>query len=186
MFAPGYCDCFYDNLRLEYLGNGDVRNPDGVETRLVDYGGVSGVQYWGDVVNALKAEGYTVGTDLFAAPYDFRRGPKQFMEFDYPRLKSLIENASAANGGAPVVLCSISMGGSFGHLFLTRFVDAAWKLRYIDSWISLSGTFNGAPQMVEQLTSGTLYADERAAAFWLDKNDIREFCLLYTSPSPRD
>ena len=81
-----------------------------------------------DIVNALQAEGYTVGTDLFAMPFDFRRGPKQFMEFDYPRLQSLIENASAANGGARVVLCSISMGGSFGHLFLTRFVDAAWKL----------------------------------------------------------
>ena len=55
MFAPGLCDCFYDNLRLEYLGDGDVRNPDGVETRLVDYGGISGVQYWGDVVNAPQS-----------------------------------------------------------------------------------------------------------------------------------
>ena len=64
---------------------------------------------------------------MFALPYDFRLGPKQYMEDAYPALKALIESAFAAGGNQKVVLSSISMGGPFGHVFLTQFVDQDWK-----------------------------------------------------------
>ena len=158
-----FCDCLFDNVRLEYLGDGDVKNPDGVKTRVPDgtYGmdGVtclvpelcSSSKNWYDVIHALQvrstlgahartharhpvrpqpapiphtqAAGYTPGTDLFALPYDFRRGPKQYMGHEYPALKELIETAFTSSGNQKVVLSSISMGGPFGHTFLTQYVD---------------------------------------------------------------
>ena len=109
---------------------------------------------WFDVIHALQASGFVVGKDIFSAPYDFRMGPEQFLVDDYPRLKGLVEKIYDDNGGKPVVFLSVSYGAQFGGAFLAHFVDDEWKDKYIDSWISLSGAFNGAPMAMRQLLSG--------------------------------
>ena len=71
-----------------------------------------------------------------------------------PQLKTLVEEVYEQNGGTPVAFVSISYGGPFGAAFLTHYVNQDWKDKYINSFVSLSGVFNGAPMVTHQLVSG--------------------------------
>eukprot|EP00937_MAST-01D_sp_MAST-1D-sp2_P001008 g1008.t1 len=166
--APDAVQCMFDNLKLKHSGDGNVTNNDGVTTRVPDYGGVGGVRCampatdaacnstvnWGMAIDALVAAGLTPGADLVSAPYDFRFGPKTWLGREYPQLKALVEKTYASNGNRSVVLASISLGGPYLHLFLTQYVDAAWKDQHIDSWLSMSSLWNGATQVAQMLTAG--------------------------------
>ncbi|GMI06374.1 hypothetical protein TrLO_g3725 [Triparma laevis f. longispina] len=170
--APEFYKCMFDNIELHYNDEDETAsNNPGVEVMAPDYGAsidavmclvpgneklCSSTTNWSNLVNAMEAKGYEVGKDLYSAPYDFRMGEKQFMAEggDYSKLKGLVEEAYENNDGTPIVFISISYGGPFGAAFLTDYVDQAWKDKYIDSFISLSGVFNGAPMVVKQLLSG--------------------------------
>lgn len=98
----------------------------GVTVRTYDYGGVSAVGYlddghilgmWNTTIAILTQLGWTVGSffchcccamivltflsyagkDLRAAPYDWRFGPETFVDRDWPRLKTLIEETFTMN-----------------------------------------------------------------------------------------
>jgi len=166
--APDAVKCLFDNLKLVHEGGGKVTNQPGVTTRIADYGGLgdigcampktaalcSATTNWKQVTDLLLASGYTVGVDLFGAPFDWRYGPRTWVAREFPQLKALIEKAYASANNTKVVLQSISLGGPYGHAFLTQFVDQAWKDKHIDSWVSLSSVWNGAGEVVQMLTAG--------------------------------
>lgn len=161
--------CFFDNIKMRYLGNGKVDNNEGVEVRVPYYGGsVDGVRCllshtefqckatgnWLAVINELEARGYQVGEDLFSAPFDFRRGADDFMEDAFPRLKTLVEEVYHSNGGARVAFVSISIGSMFMHTFLTHYVDQEWKDKFVLRWLTMSGVFNGFAQSFQNVVFG--------------------------------
>ena len=153
----------------------EARDNDGVEIRThggEDFYGASvdAVLGWEQIAHALLAKGYELGKNLWSAPFDFRMGRKQFLEKDYPKLKALVEEAYEKSGNQKVVFASISYGGPVGQNFLTEFVDQNWKDKYVDSWISLSGVFNGAPMVVRQLITGM----EAYGIKWVDVELLRD------------
>ena len=108
----------------------------------------------GVLFDALRDMGYSDGEDLFGFPYDWRRGPVEWIATDYPKLKRLFEHVYESTGQRAWVW-SISMGGPFLQYFFARFVSAEWKARYVGSWVSASGAFDGSVQEVESLASGS-------------------------------
>jgi len=67
----------------------------------------------------------------------------------------LIEYAYYSNGGEPVVVLSLSMGGPVFMLFLNHFVDQEWRSKFIDSYVSLDGAFGGSLSAVETVVSAS-------------------------------
>ena len=72
----------------------------------------------------------------------------------YPRLKSLIEEMHQKNGNQRVVVACHSYGNSIFNYFLNNFVSSQWKQIYIDSFLSISAPWEGAPQAIRDLLSG--------------------------------
>ena len=104
--------CFTDSLTLEYTGEGHVSDPPGVTTQTPDAvddpaGAIKALEciFRNDVPNlpgvtpeelnamgecqglgvlfdALRDMGYSDGEDLFGFPYDWRRGPVEWIATD--------------------------------------------------------------------------------------------------------
>merc|ERR1711865_806513 len=151
--------CFLDGIVLEVDTGSSISNASGIEIRPRDFGGVDGVEYSnagsGDVlpmpymhemIVALEAVGYKRGVSLRAATYDFRvAGLPEVLQWQYSQLKWLIEDTAAANDGQRVHLLSHSLGGPYANLFLTSFVSAPWKAKYIESHMMFSPPMAGTP-----------------------------------------
>jgi len=179
-------NCFFDNVYLKYAGNGKMTEPEGVETRVPFYGkstrGIkcllpnsevqcSSSKNWYDILEKLEEAGYEVGKDLFSAPFDFRRGPNDFVDDSFPRLKSLIEAVYQSNNNRKVAVTSVSLGSLFLHAFFTQYVDQAWKDKYIERWLSMSGTFNGFGQSFVN----TVFGRNQFLGFPVfQQNDVRD------------
>jgi pimeloyl-ACP methyl ester carboxylesterase len=109
-FLPFAIDCWIDNVRLEFdPATGLARPPDGVETRVPDFGSVESVRhldlkspkltkYFDAIIELYTKIGYQADRNLFAAPYDFRLAPRQIRESFFEPLRRLIDQA--ATGGA--------------------------------------------------------------------------------------
>lgn len=167
--------CFFDNIKMKYNritsdGGDGLTSPknEGVQVRVPFYGSsVKGIRCmlphseekchatrnWKTIIDKLGSLGYTVGIDLFSAPYDFRKGPDDFILDEFPKLKLLVEQVHTQSE-QKVKIVSVSMGGQFVHTFLTHFVDQEWKDVHIDSWLSLSGIFNGFTQAIQNVAFG--------------------------------
>uniref|UniRef100_A0A0G4I899 Uncharacterized protein n=1 Tax=Chromera velia CCMP2878 TaxID=1169474 RepID=A0A0G4I899_9ALVE len=118
--------------------------------------GIGLTKYMADLIESLKGQGYTPWEDLFAAPYDWRRGPAGLFEEKEggtegstfgPDLKSLIEN-SVAKSGRKAVLFSHSLGTLVTNFFLNKFVSKEWKDRHIERSVYVGGAFGGAPAVL--------------------------------------
>lgn len=113
----------------------------------------------GPLVKSLEQMGYVDGETLFGAPYDFRYGlaaeghPSRVGSKFLEDLKDLIENASATNGGKPVILVSHSLGGLFVLQLLNRSAPS-WRQQFIKHFVALSAPWGGAVQEVHTLASG--------------------------------
>ena len=70
------------------------------------------------------------GKNIRAAPFDWRRGPLEFIKYDFPRLKQLVEETYTANNNSPIAFVSLSMGGPYFLSFLNNFVSQEWKVPY--------------------------------------------------------
>jgi lysophospholipase-3 len=97
----------------------------------------------GKLVEALEREGYRDGETLFGAPYDFRHAPspagqanRELSLFRW-RFRALVERASRANGGKPVLLVSHSQGGYFALDFL-RWSPLPWRRRFVKHFVMAS------------------------------------------------
>lgn len=161
---PDVVDCFTDNIVPRYNAvNRTYANPDGVQIRAKDFGGVSGISYldpsikigptayFEDLIKFLEQSdaGYRVGVDLFGAPYDWRFAPDGLAQVGYfDALRELIENATQ-----PVTLVTHSMGGPVALAFLNR-QPAAWKAQHIKAFVPISPPFGGAVSTAMSMISG--------------------------------
>ena len=71
------------------------------------------------------------GKNIRAAPFDWRRGPLEFIKYDFPRLKQLVEDTYTANNNTPVAFVSLRMGGPYFLSFLNNAVSQEWKVKYL-------------------------------------------------------
>ncbi|KAG1341815.1 lecithin-cholesterol acyltransferase-like 1 [Cocos nucifera] len=163
--------CFAERMTLYYHGDiDDYRNAPGVETRVPYFGSTQGLlyldpnlkfitNYMATLVDSLEEIGYEDGHNLFGAPYDFRYGlaseghPSQVGTQYLQDLRQLIEAASAANGGKPVILLSHSLGGLFALQLLVR-NPLTWRRKYIKHLVTLSAPWAGTVQEMLTFASG--------------------------------
>jgi len=165
-------DCFQDNLQL-YTNKSStygLSNYTGVSIRPRDYGGTGGIEYsnagTGEppiaymhaLVKRLEKKGYVAGVSVRAATNDFRIvGNAAALDYEYAKLKNLIEDTFRLNNGSKVHLLSHSLGGPLANLFLTTFVDQVWKETFIASHIMLSAVLLGSPVAIYAALSGPRY-----------------------------
>lgn len=152
--APFKSNCWLDNMRLKWH-NGQ-RQDFGVNIKLVgDRIGNADIEQgfsknlWGDLLSGVADLGYS-GTSPYvgALHYDWRLSPDDLIASGtFAKVKSTIEEFVAKSGGRKAVLVSLSYGGPLTHRFLSTFVDSAWKNKYIERWISLSGVFGGSAEL---------------------------------------
>ena len=165
-------DCFVQDLSLvpDPSGGPGVANFTGVEIRPRDFGGTGGIEYSNAgtseppiaymhaLVQRLEAAGYVAGKTVRAATNDFRSaGVPEALDYQYALLRNLVEATSRMNGGQKVHLLSHSLGGPYANLFLTTFVSATWKRKYVASHIALSAPLLGTPVAIEGVLSGPMY-----------------------------
>jgi lysophospholipase-3 len=166
-------DCFRDNLQL-YTNKSStygLSNYTGVSIRPRDYGGTGGIEYSNagtneppiaymhELVKRLKDEsGYVSGVSVRAATNDFRIvGNAAALDYEYAKLKDLIEETFQLNNGSKVHLLSHSLGGPLANLFLTTYVNHSWKETFIASHIMLSAVLLGSPVAIYAALSGPRY-----------------------------
>lgn len=115
--------------------------------------------YMAPLVESLEEIGYIDSKTLFGAPYDFRYGlaPENHTCHTGSKylqdLKDLIENASALNGGKPVIILSHSLGGLYVHQLLLRNTPS-WRQKFIKHFIALSTPWGGTVQEMLTFASG--------------------------------
>lgn len=165
---PLEVDCWADNMRMEFKpssvaqGESPYVNAPGVETRVIDWGGTASLEYldptleigdsvmFGRVVDALVGAGGERGVSVRGAPYDFRRIPgDEYMS----RMRTLVEDAVAANGGSPATLLTHSMGCLIALRFL-RGLSAEWREVHIGHWLAVSAPWGGSEGIIRLFASG--------------------------------
>eukprot|EP00747_Dinoflagellata_sp_TGD_P195105 gnl/TRDRNA2_/TRDRNA2_63283_c0_seq1.p1 gnl/TRDRNA2_/TRDRNA2_63283_c0~~gnl/TRDRNA2_/TRDRNA2_63283_c0_seq1.p1 ORF type:complete len:446 (-),score=67.18 gnl/TRDRNA2_/TRDRNA2_63283_c0_seq1:35-1336(-) len=171
---PEQKDCLEAALELKYDPATDsYSNHAGIQLRPIDWGGIDGVSYadpgvsyttaYADIIAALTQKtgpGYTVNTDLFGAPYDWRLAGDAHARVTngvggfYIQLKALVESAVKKNDGRPAVIISHSLGTPTIHHFFHTFVSEEWRASHIDSWIAMSGPWAGGIAQAESYLGG--------------------------------
>ncbi|CAO3645287.1 unnamed protein product [Cunninghamella echinulata] len=122
---------------------------------------VSGYWIWGKIIENLAVVGYD-SNNMFLASYDWRLAFYNLEVRDkyFTKLKAMIETLKIAEGKKTVIL-SHSMGSNLA-LFFFKWVESPsggnggdkWVDDHIESFISLAGSFLGAPKSVAALLSG--------------------------------
>jgi len=180
---PGERDCFYHNIDIFYneTTNTYYNNP-GVQTRPIDWGGVSGIDYldyelgigvsltsyFAPVIEDLKALGYVVGKNVRGAPFDWRKpyNPDNFIE----NFRKLIEETYTINGNKRVNIIGHSMGSIHSTQFL-NFQTQEWKDKYISALITVSAPWGGSPKALRSIISGDNFGIEVTS--WLPLIDAK-------------
>ena len=144
---------------------------DGVQVRAIL--GLEGVDYltpgmftnlvsyvFGPVIHALANAGYqTDGTNLQAAPYDWRLPPSELERRDqyFTRTMEQVERMYMTNQKTPVVLLSHSLGTKTAHYFLNFCLaqkGQEWIDQYIHTYIPVGAPHLGAPKALRSLITG--------------------------------
>lgn len=91
LLVPVVIDCWIDNVRLVYDNvTRKTQNVPGVETRVPGFGSSETVEwldpshasagaYFKDIGNTLVSLGYQRNLSIRGAPYDFRKGPSNYL-----------------------------------------------------------------------------------------------------------
>jgi lysophospholipase-3 len=102
---------------------------------------------------------YTLGVDLFIAPYDWRLAGDSHARATngvggfYKQLQTLIEQSVQRSQRKAVVL-SHSLGCPTILYFFHNYVSENWRAKYIQGWLALSGPWLGATMQVNAYLSG--------------------------------
>eukprot|EP00928_Gymnodinium_smaydae_P082614 TRINITY_DN65933_c0_g1_i1.p1 TRINITY_DN65933_c0_g1~~TRINITY_DN65933_c0_g1_i1.p1 ORF type:complete len:451 (-),score=28.19 TRINITY_DN65933_c0_g1_i1:165-1343(-) len=182
--APMIYACWLDNMKLDFH-NGQPHNH-GVKIQLngdrlskqddIERGFAKDL--WGDLLSGVSSLGYS-GTSPYVVGlhYDWRLSPKQLSDDGtFLKMKKQIEMIVATADGKRAIPITLSYGGPLMHTFLASYVDAAWKRKYVERWISLSGVFGGSVE----LTRMALYPEPA------DFYDIPTFLPYITVEMTRD
>eukprot|EP00736_Rhodelphis_marinus_P001085 Rmarinus@m.5426 len=173
-FKP-FFDCWKHAIEVSYDSETkSFANTQGVDVRPRAFGSVKGIDNlfkvgnWGlpmgsvfeHLINELKPLGYVDERNMRGAPYDFRTIPEtRQLHSYYDDLRALIEetyenSAECPTGPKPVHVISHSLGCVILQRFLSKFVDDAWKDKYVASFIPVSGPFGGSAKAFRTLLSG--------------------------------
>lgn len=158
--------CWADNIRLEYDQERDVlTNAPGVETRVPYWGSTEGFEeldpglpfgassVFKKMVDRMVSLGLERNKTIRGAPYDFRYAPSSAPGAKFIKdLKQLVEETAKASGRR-VNLVSHSMG-CLQVLYLLNYQTQAWKDKFVEKWIPLSGPFGGAAKEMRLYASG--------------------------------
>ena len=161
-FVPPLINCLAEYLSSEWDPvNKRITNRTNVQVHVDFFGDEKSIAYvdtgvlWhhfipdmANVFKRLHKEGYVNKKNLFAAPYDWRLNPHA-MDYFYPKLRELIENAYNLNGQQKVAIFSYSAGGLATYTFLTKFVDQEWKDKYIDRVVFGDASIGGSMEAFE-------------------------------------
>eukprot|EP01104_Vermistella_antarctica_P017260 TRINITY_DN608_c2_g1_i2.p1 TRINITY_DN608_c2_g1~~TRINITY_DN608_c2_g1_i2.p1 ORF type:complete len:456 (-),score=109.23 TRINITY_DN608_c2_g1_i2:85-1452(-) len=164
-FFPVENQCFTSNFVLAYDNvTRTSHQPAGVEAMVpFSNGGLDAIEYMDNkqkmpmwhymMTNLTTHYGYEYGVSLRGAPYDWRYGPDHYVNAGiYDNVTQIVEEMYAANNNTPVVLMSLSMGGPYTALYLSR-QPQVWKDKYIRAWMSLSGVFAGSSMAIRALVT---------------------------------
>eukprot|EP00746_Dinoflagellata_sp_MGD_P027843 gnl/MRDRNA2_/MRDRNA2_165784_c0_seq1.p1 gnl/MRDRNA2_/MRDRNA2_165784_c0~~gnl/MRDRNA2_/MRDRNA2_165784_c0_seq1.p1 ORF type:complete len:407 (+),score=81.66 gnl/MRDRNA2_/MRDRNA2_165784_c0_seq1:90-1310(+) len=162
----GATSCWADNIKLFYDEEKDeLSNNLGVETRVPDFGGTSGLEEldpnipghataaFRKMVMDMVDAGYVRNSTVRGAPYDFRYAPSSPVGAQFIQsLKMLIEETYKSTG-ARVSLISHSMG-CLQTLYFLQQQPQTWKDNFIERWIPLAGVWAGAAKELRLHASG--------------------------------
>ncbi|CAO3642876.1 unnamed protein product [Cunninghamella blakesleeana] len=122
---------------------------------------VSGYWIWGKIIENLAAIGYD-SNNMYLASYDWRLAFYNLEVRDkyFTKLKAMIETLKATEGKKTVLLTH-SMGSNLA-LYFFKWVESPhggnggdkWVNDHIETFVSLAGSFLGAPKSVAALLSG--------------------------------
>ena len=190
---PSNLDCWIDNMRVVFdNATASFKNCPGVEIQAPMFGSTIPFeylvnssfnvgQYFAPIVNFLSESlGYIRGVDLFGAPYDWRLGPLQQKKLFW-NIRSLIEKIFYVNR-RKVVVFAHSMGSPYTNYFLNS-QSLGWRKRFIDSFISVGGSFYGCVKSLKGLISG----DAEGFEWVIDNRKIQKLArtlpaLFYMMP----
>jgi hypothetical protein len=144
----------------------------GITFKPKDFGGLNGIKYLGvGILSELTSyvapmmdyfineAGYIPGKDLRAITYDWRMGPQELRrDGTFDKIKQLIEQTYMINNNTRVHIAGHSLGAPILSYFLASHVSQEWKDKYIESLISLGGTFGGSPKSSMGLVIGTTFS----------------------------
>lgn len=188
---PLYKDCFQTKMAVFYDNTTDTYgNTPGVELRVADFGGVSGISVldpdipdtsqFSEIINILRLKlGYVVGKNLHGAPYDWRLDGYAHCRVGgfYAQLKGLIESTVQTNGQRAVLL-SHSLGCPTLLFFFHHYVSEDWRRTHIHGWVAMSGPWVGSIVQANSYLSGWTFG----LPPWLVPHDYAKW-LEVTSPS---
>ncbi|KAK3007058.1 hypothetical protein RJ639_016622 [Escallonia herrerae] len=201
LLAP-FTRCFAQRMMLYYDPDlDDYRNAPGVETRVPHFGSTESLlyldphlkhitSYMAPLVKSLEELGYVDGKTLFGAPYDFRYGlaaaghPSHTGTKYLEDLRALIEDASASNGGKPVILLSHSLGGLFALQLLNRNTPS-WRQKYIKHFVALSAPWGGTVQEMLTFASGNSLGVPLVDPLLVREEQRSSESNLWLMPSPK-
>lgn len=199
-------DCWFDNLKVEYnASSNDYYNPQGVETRAADFGGVGGIDYldrwfgfpvpltgyYHSLIASLEKVGYRVGDNLFGAPYDWRV-PTTDHELTeqkfYANFKALVESARAKNGGKKVQIVTHSMGGPTALRFF-NLQTQAWLDENIASFLPIAAPWSGSPKALRAVLSGDDFGLNALGTSLINLDKVKDVArkaggIIYLVPDP--
>ncbi|KAL8490184.1 hypothetical protein ACS0TY_025917 [Phlomoides rotata] len=196
-----FTKCFNQRMMIYYDSDeDDYHNAPGVETRVPHFGSTQSLlyldpslksitSYMEPLVRSLEEIGYINGENLFGAPYDFRYAlaaqhhPSKVASKYLSDLKSLVESASASNGGKPVILLSHSLGGLFALHLLDR-ASISWRQKYVKHFIALSAPWGGTVDEMRTFASGNTLGAPLVDPLLVREEQRSSASNLWLLPSP--
>ena len=150
---PLATSCWVDNVKIIYdQGSNSVLNNDGISTIVPDMGAmIFESTEMNTLINGLMALGYTPGSSLFGASYDFRKICSDISQFQ-KSFVSLVENSVLLNGRKAIII-SHDLGTTVINYVLNT-LDQAWKDKYIQCSIMFSPVIGGLSKALRTFLSG--------------------------------
>lgn len=144
--------CFFQQTKINYdNASKTFTQPTGIDTGVIDFGGLGGFNLGGGINNTYGPYGYREHVNLFGAPFDWRYSSEGLADY-YSALKALVETVYG-NKQEKVTLRCLSYGPQVALGFLHRMTQG-WKDKYIAWYIADSPVFSGTTLLIEALTAG--------------------------------
>ncbi len=157
MLLPGFVRCWADNMRMVCNDQGtDCKSPAGVNTTVTDHAlsvdPIGLFPVFGPLVRSLQHHGYRLGEDVVVHSYDTRTSPLDHAG-SFVALKTTIEQLVEQQGRG-VVIVAAGLGARYLSLFMQITVEEAWVAGHVDTVVSVSGVWGGAPLYALTMTEG--------------------------------
>jgi len=140
-------DDYLDDLALASDGS-QVSGREMAASSVIDKESVLGISasFYGNILQALVADGYSSGTTLFAFPYDWRLDIKHAAA----ALADTIAAARAASPDGKISIVAHSMGGLIAKEYLGGLTDVS----FVDKLVLLGAPQLGSPSAFKYLNYG--------------------------------